>query len=93
MFTVLATFFEIGHANGAELAFLGSPTVLLQTFLFLSGRVLLGADNSAVLVHEQFLLSETGGAIRLVCGSMKHLGARAANEFKFLAVNVIEAVL
>lgn len=55
--------------------------------------MLLGADNAAVLVHEQLLLGETGGAVSLVSGAVKHLGARATNEFVLLAVDVIETVL
>jgi len=84
---------KIGDANGAELALLGGPAVLCQTLLFFSGCVLLGADNAAVLVHEQLLLGETGGAVGLVRGAVKHLGARAANEFVLLAVDVVKAVL
>lgn len=55
--------------------------------------MLLGADNAAILVHEQLLLRETGGAVGLVRGAVKHLSARAANNFILLAVDVIEAVL
>lgn len=54
--------------------------------------MLLGADNAAVLVHEQLLLGETGSAVGLVRGAVEHLGARAANEFVLLAVDVIKAV-
>ena len=79
-------------ANGAELALLGGPAVLLQALLLLSGGVLLSADNAAVLVHKQLIASETGGAVGLVRGAVEHLGARAANELVLLAVNVIETV-
>ncbi len=80
-------------ANGAELALLGGPAVLLQALLLLSGGVLLGADDAAVLVHEQLVFSETGGAVGLVRGAVEHLGARAANELVRLAVDVVEAVI
>ena len=84
---------KIRDANGAELALLGGPAVLCQTLLSLGGCVLLGADDAAVLVHEQLFLRETGGAVGLVRGAVKHLRARAANNFVLLAVDVIEAVL
>ena len=84
---------KIGDANGAELALLGGPAVLFQALLPFRGGVLLGADNAAVLVHEQLFLSETGGAVGLVCGAVEHLGARTANDLVLLAVDVIEAVL
>ena len=84
---------KIGDANGAELALLGGPAVLFQALLSFSGGVLLGADDAAVLVHEQLFLRETGGAVGLVRGSVEHLGARAANNFVLLAVDVVEAVL
>lgn len=84
---------KVGDANRAELALLGGPAVLFQTLLSFGGGVLLGADNAAVLVHEQLFLSETGGAVGLVCGAVEHLGARTANELILLAVDVIEAVL
>lgn len=84
---------KIGDANGAELALLGGPAVLFQSLLLLSGGVLLGADDAAVLVHEELFLGETGGAVGLVRGAVKHLGAGAANELVLLAVDVVEAVL
>ena len=84
---------KIGDANGAELALLGGPAVLFQPLLPFRGGVLLGAHDAAVLVHEQLFLSETGGAVGLVRGAVKHLRARAANNFVLLAVDVIEAVL
>jgi len=84
---------KIGDANGAELALLGGPAVLFQALLPFSGGVLLGADDAAVFVHEQLFLGETGGAVGLVCGAVEHLGARAANNFVLLAVDVVEAVL
>ena len=84
---------KIGDANGAELALLGGPAVLFQALLPFRGGVLLGANNAAVLVHEQLFLSETGGAVGLVCGAVEHLGARTANDLVLLAVDVIEAVL
>jgi hypothetical protein len=95
MLSVLAALrlLKIGDANGAELALLGGPAVLLQTLLPFSGGVLLGADDAAVLVHEQLLLSETGGAVGLIRGAVEHLSARAANELVLLAVDVVEAVL
>ena len=92
MLSVLATL-KSGDANGAELALLGGPAVLCQTLLSLSGCMLLGADNAAVLVHEQLLFSESRGAVGLVRGAVKHLGARTAQHFILLAVDVIEAVL
>ena len=54
--------------------------------------MLLGADNAAVLVHEQFLFSETGSAVGLVSGAVKHLGARTAQHLVLLAVDVIKSV-
>lgn len=84
---------KVGDANGAELALLGGPAVLFQALLPFRGGVLLGADDAAVFVHEQLFLSETGGAVGLVRGAVKHLRARAANELVFLAVDVVEAVL
>jgi len=84
---------KIGDANGAELALLGGPAVLLQPLLPFGGGVLLGADDAAVLVHEQLLLGETGGAVGLIRGAVEHLSARAANELVLLAVDVVEAVL
>ena len=95
MLPVLATLrlLRIGHANGAELALLGGPSVLLQTLLFFSGGVLLGAHNAAVLVHEQVIFRETGGAVSLVSGAVKHLGARTAQHLVLIAVDVVEAVL
>ena len=84
---------KIGDANGAELALLGGPAVLFQALLPFRGGVLLGADDAAVLVHEQLFLSKTGGAVGLVRGAVKHLRARAANEFVLLAEDVIKAVL
>lgn len=94
MLHVLAAlgFLKIGDANGAELAFFGGPTMLCQTLLSLSSCVLLGADNSAVLVHEQFLLGETGGAVGLVSGAVKHLGARTAQYLVLLAEDVVKSV-
>ena len=94
MLSVLATLRlpKVGDANGAELALLGGPAVLCQTLLPLGGCVLLGADNAAVLVHEQLLLGETRGAVGLVRGAVKHLGARAANELELLAVDVVKPV-
>ena len=83
---------NIRDANGAELALLGGPAVLLQALLPFSGGVLLGADNAAVLVHEQLLLGETGGAVGLISGAVKHLGARTAQHLELLAVDVVEAV-
>jgi hypothetical protein len=83
---------KVGNANGAELALLSGPAVLLQALLFLGGGVLLGADDAAVLVHEQIRLSETGGAVGFVRGAVKHLGARAAQQLVLLAVDVIKAV-
>ena len=83
---------KVGNANGAELTLLGGPAVLLQPLLFLGGGVLLGADNAAVLVHEQLFLSETGSAIGFVRGAVKHLGARAAQQLVLLAVDVIKAI-
>ena len=95
MLSVLAALrlLKIGDANGAELALFGGPAVLFQSLLPFSGGVLLGADDAAVLVHEQLFLGETGSAVGLVCGAVEHLGARAANELVFLAVDVVEAVL
>ena len=95
MFAVLAALRlpKVGDANGAELALLGGPAVLLQALLPLGGGVLLGADDAAVLVHEQLFLGETGGAVGLIRGAVEHLGARAANELVLLAVDVVEAVL
>ncbi len=84
---------KVGDANGAELALLGGPAVLFQALLPFRGGVLLGADNAAVLVHEQLVSCETGGAVGLVCGAVEHLGTRAANDLVLLAVDVIEAVL
>jgi len=84
---------KIGDANGAELALLGGPAVLFQALFPFRGGVLLCADNAAVLVHEQLVFSETGGAVGLVRGAVEHLGARAANELVLLAVDVVEAVL
>jgi hypothetical protein len=83
---------KVGNANGAELALLGGPAVLFQSLLPFSGGVLLGADDAAVLVHEELFLGETGGAIGLVRGAVKHLSARAANELVLLAVDVVKAV-
>jgi hypothetical protein len=83
---------KIGDANGAELALFGGPAVLLQPLLPFSGGMLLGADDAAVLVHEQLFLGETGGAVGLVRGAVKHLSARAANEFVLLAVDVVKPV-
>ncbi len=95
MLAVLAApcFLKFRDANRAKLALLGGPAVLFQALLPFSGGVLLGADNAAVLVHEQLFASETGGAVGLVSGAVEHLGARAANELVLLAVDVIEAVL
>ena len=95
MLPVLATLrlLKVGDANGAELALLGGPAVFFQPLLPFSGGVLLGADDAAVLVHEELFLGETGGAVGLVRGAVKHLRARAANELVFLAVDVVEAVL
>ena len=84
---------KVGDANRAELALLGGPAVLFQTLLSFGGGVLLGADNAAVLVHEQFLFGETGGAVGLVSGAVKHLGARPAQHLVLLAVDVIETVI
>ena len=84
---------NIGDANGAELAFLGGPAMLFQALLPFRGGVLLGADDAAVLVHEQLVSGKTGGAVGLVRGAVEHLGARAANELVLLAVDVVEAVL
>ena len=84
---------KIGDANGAELALLGGPAVLFQALLPFRGGMLLGADNAAVLVHEQLFLGETGGAVGLVRGAVEHLGARAANNLVLFAVDVVEAVL
>ena len=84
---------KIGDANGAELALLGGPAVLFQALLSFSGGVLLGADDAAVLVHEQLFLGETGGAVGLICGAVEHLSARSANVFVLLAEDVVEAVL
>jgi hypothetical protein len=92
MFSVLAAL-RLRDANGAELALLGGPAVLFQPLLSLGGCVLLGADDAAVLVHEQLFLGETGGAVGLVRGAVKHLRARPANELVLLAENVVEAVL
>ena len=94
MLSVLATLrlLKIGDANGAELALLGGPAVLFQPLLSFSGGVLLGADDAAVLVHEQLLAGETGSAVGFVFGAVEHLGARAANVFVFLAEDVVEAV-
>lgn len=94
MLAVLATpgLLKVGNANGAELALLGGPAVLLQALLLLSGGVLLGADDAAVLVHEQLFLSETGSAVGFVRGAVEHLGARAAQQLVLLAVDVIKAV-
>ena len=89
---VLAALLKIGDANGAELALLGGPAVLFQPLLPFSGGVLLGADDAAVLVHEQFLLGETRGAVGLVSGAVKHLGARTAQKLVLLAVDVVKAV-
>jgi len=83
---------KVGNANGAELALLGGPAVLFQSLLSFSGGVLLGADDAAVLVHEELFLGETGGAVGLVRGAVKHLSARAANELVLLAVDVVKAV-
>lgn len=83
---------KIGDANGAELALFGGPAVLFQSLLPFSGGVLLGADDAAVLVHEELFLGETGGAVGLVRGAVKHLSARAANEFVLLAVDVVKPV-
>jgi len=83
---------KIRYANGTELALFGGPAVLFQALLPFRGGVLLGADNAAVLVHEQLFLGETGGAVGFVRGAVEHLGARAANELILLAVDVIEAV-
>lgn len=95
MLSVLAALrlLKVGDANGTELALLGGPAVLFQALLPFRGGVLLGADDAAVLVHEQLFLGETGGAVGLVRGAVKHLRARAANELVFLAVDVVEAVL
>ena len=95
MLSVLATLrlLKIGDANGAELALLGGPAVLFQALLPFSSSVLLGADDAAVLVHEELFLGETRGAIGLVRGAVEHLGARPANELVLLAVDVVEAVL
>ena len=95
MLSVLATLrlLKIGDANGAELALLGGPAVLFQALLPFRGGVLLGADDAAVLVHEQLVSGKTGGAVGLVRGTVEHLGARAANELVLLAVDVVEAVL
>ena len=84
---------KIGDANGAELALLGGPAVLFQALLPFRGGVLLGADDAAVLVHEQLVAGETGGAVGLIRGAVEHLSARAANVFVLLAVDVVEAVL
>ena len=83
---------KVGDANGAELALLGGPAVLFQPLLPFSGGVLLGADDAAVLVHEQPFLGETGSAVGLVCGAVEHLGARTANELELLAVDVVKPV-
>ena len=83
---------KIGDANGAELALLGGPAVLFQPLLPFSGGVLLGADDAAVLVHEQPFLGETGSAVGLVCGAVEHLSARPANVFVLLAVDVVKPV-
>jgi len=95
MLSVLATLrlLKIGDANGAELALLGGPAVLFQALLSFSSGVLLGAHDAAVLVHEEFFLGETRGAIGLVRSAVEHLSARPANELVLLAVDVIEAVL
>lgn len=83
---------KIGNANGAELALLSGPAVLLQALLSFSGGVLLGADNAAVLVHEQISLGEARGAVGFVRGAVKHLGARSAQQLVLLAVDVIKPV-
>lgn len=83
---------KVGNANGAELALLGGPAVLLQALLPFGGGVLLGADDAAVLVHEQLFFSETGRAVGFVRGAVKHLGARAAQQLVLLAVDVIKPV-
>jgi len=96
MLSVLAApprLLKVGDANGAELALLGGPAVLFQPLLPFSGGVLLGADDAAVLVHEQLFLGETGGAVGLIRGAVKHLRARPANVFVLIAVDVVEAVL
>ena len=94
MLAVLAApgLLKVGNANGAELALLGGPAVLLQALLLLSGGVLLGADDAAVLVHEQLVAGETGSAVGFVRGAVEHLGARAAQQLVLLAVDVIKAV-
>ena len=65
MLAVLAApcFLKVRYANGAELAFLGGPAVLLQTLLLFGGGVLLGADNATMLVHEKLVSGETGGSV------------------------------
>jgi hypothetical protein len=94
MLAVLAApgLLKVGNANGAELALLGGPAVLLQALLAFGGGVLLGADDAAVLVHEQLFLGEARGAVGFVRGAVEHLGARAAQQLVFLAVDVIKAV-
>jgi hypothetical protein len=83
----------IRDANGAELALLGGPAVLFQPLLSFGGGVLLGADNAAVLVHEQLVEGETGGAVGLVRGAVEDLSARSANELVLLAEDVVKAVI
>ena len=83
---------KIGDTNGAEFALFGGPAVFFQALLPFGGRVLLGAHDAAVFIHEKLFLGETGGAVGLVRGAVEYLGARAANELVLLAVDVIEAV-
>ena len=54
--------------------------------------MLLGADDAAVLVHEELLFGKTRGAVGFVSGAVKHLGARTAQQLVLLAVNVIKPV-
>jgi len=54
--------------------------------------VLLGANDAAVLVHEELFLGETRGAVSLVSGAVEHLGARAAKQLVLLAVNVVKTI-
>jgi len=79
------------NLNCAELALTSSVAILTQTVLLLGGRVLLCADNTTVLVKDQFALDEATGG--LVGSSVPHLGARPLQHLVLLTVHVVVTII
>ncbi len=78
--------------DGPKLPLAGKVPMLLKTLLTLGSLVLALRNNASVLVHEEIVLLEPGGPVRLVRGSMPHLGARSTQELVLLPVDVVHTI-